>query len=512
MLNLRRAHERGHAQHGWLDSWHTFSFADYQDAAHMGFRNLRVINEDRVQPGRGFGTHPHRDMEIVTYVLEGALEHKDSMGNGSIIRPGEVQRMSAGTGVFHSEYNASKTEGVHFLQIWIMPDRAGHAPGYEQKRFDPATRRGALRLVASPDGADGSVTVHQPTAASTRACSGPGRRRSTRSRRAVTRGSTSLAAPRGTARHSGVGTRSPRARRARRAHRGDRRGRSARLRPRLERQTDHGQHAPVGGLHARRRRGVVDPSEGGAEREHVGDPGEEFSLLRGYTDDTNLRGYGFDFGATWKLDPWRFTFGYAFGSGDDDATTNTREAFQQTGLQRNNDKVGGATSVRYYGELLDPELSNLTVLTLGVGYELARKTTVEVLWHRYAQVAADASLADTNLERSPDGIARGLGDEVDVALDEGGSPGGSSRSSSAVSIPARPSPAATRPGWRPSRRASTLTPSSSSPRVVPGPLERDNGARMNVRSAPRILSVATAFPPHSVDIAATTEGMRRLFP
>jgi redox-sensitive bicupin YhaK (pirin superfamily) len=160
MLNLRRAHERGHAQHGWLDSWHTFSFADYQDAAHMGFRNLRVINEDRVQPGRGFGTHPHRDMEIVTYVLEGALEHKDSMGNGSIIRPGEVQRMSAGTGVFHSEYNASKTEGVHFLQIWMLPGQRGIAPGYEQKRFDPATRRGALRLVASPDGADGSVTVH----------------------------------------------------------------------------------------------------------------------------------------------------------------------------------------------------------------------------------------------------------------------------------------------------------------------------------------------------------------
>jgi redox-sensitive bicupin YhaK (pirin superfamily) len=160
MLNLRRAHERGHAQHGWLDSWHTFSFADYQDAAHMGFRNLRVINEDRVQPGRGFGTHPHRDMEIVTYVLEGALEHKDSMGNGSIIRPGEVQRMSAGTGVFHSEYNASKTEGVHFLQIWMLPGQRGIAPGYEQKRFEPATRRGALRLVASPDGADGSVTVH----------------------------------------------------------------------------------------------------------------------------------------------------------------------------------------------------------------------------------------------------------------------------------------------------------------------------------------------------------------
>ena len=160
MLNLRRAHERGHAQHGWLDSWHTFSFADYQDAAHMGFRNLRVINEDRVQPGRGFGTHPHRDMEIVTYVLEGALEHKDSMGNGSIIRPGEVQRMSAGTGVFHSEYNASKTDGVHFLQIWMLPGQRGIAPGYEQKRFDPATRRGALRLVASPDGADGSVTVH----------------------------------------------------------------------------------------------------------------------------------------------------------------------------------------------------------------------------------------------------------------------------------------------------------------------------------------------------------------
>ena len=161
MIEIRRADERGHANHGWLDSFHSFSFASYHDPAHMGFGALRVINEDRVAPGQGFGTHSHRDMEIISYVLEGGLTHKDSMGNGSTIRPGDVQRMSAGTGVAHSEFNASREQPVHFLQIWIEPNVRGVKPGYEEKRFDEASKRGRLRLIASPDGRDGSVTIHQ---------------------------------------------------------------------------------------------------------------------------------------------------------------------------------------------------------------------------------------------------------------------------------------------------------------------------------------------------------------
>jgi redox-sensitive bicupin YhaK (pirin superfamily) len=161
MQEIRRSEDRGRGNHGWLDSRHSFSFAEYFDPAQVEFGVLRVINEDRVAPGGGFGTHPHRDMEIISYVLAGQLTHRDSMGNGSVIVPGDVQRMSAGTGVFHSEANASATEPVHFLQIWIRPDRLGIAPGYEQKHFTPAEKRGRLRLVLSADGAEGSVRIHQ---------------------------------------------------------------------------------------------------------------------------------------------------------------------------------------------------------------------------------------------------------------------------------------------------------------------------------------------------------------
>src|SRR5512144_552375 len=161
MLTLRKAQERGHASHGWLDSWHSFSFADYYDPAHMGFGPLRVINEDRVQPGMGFGTHGHRDMEIVSYVLEGQLEHRDSLGTGSVITPGDVQRMSAGRGVLHSEYNPSTTDPVHFLQIWIEPAKRGLAPSYEQKRIDDADKQGRLALIAGPEGSGAAVTLHQ---------------------------------------------------------------------------------------------------------------------------------------------------------------------------------------------------------------------------------------------------------------------------------------------------------------------------------------------------------------
>jgi redox-sensitive bicupin YhaK (pirin superfamily) len=160
MMQLHRSSERGHADHGWLKSRHSFSFADYHDPAHMGFGNLRVINEDRIAPGTGFGTHGHRDMEIVSYVLSGELAHRDNMGNGTTILPGDVQRMSAGRGVLHSEYNHAPDDVTHFLQIWLLPNVQGIAPGYEQKHFDDADKRGRLRLVASSDGRDGSVTLH----------------------------------------------------------------------------------------------------------------------------------------------------------------------------------------------------------------------------------------------------------------------------------------------------------------------------------------------------------------
>ena len=161
MIIIRPAQERGHANFDWLDSKHTFSFGSYYDPSQMGFSSLRVINEDKVSPGQGFGTHSHQNMEIISYVLQGALEHKDSIGNGSVIRPGDVQRMSAGTGIAHSEFNASDTETVHFLQIWIQPDRVGIQPSYEQKNFALEEKRGKFRLVASPDGRDDSVTIHQ---------------------------------------------------------------------------------------------------------------------------------------------------------------------------------------------------------------------------------------------------------------------------------------------------------------------------------------------------------------
>ena len=161
MIQVRKANERGHADHGWLNTYHTFSFSTYHDLDHMRFRSLRVMNEDFVAPGQGFGTHPHRDMEIVTYVLEGALEHKDSMGNGEVLRPGEFQRMSAGTGITHSEFNPSSEEPVHLYQIWLFPERKGIEPSYEQKRFPPEERHNRLRLVASREAENGSLLIHQ---------------------------------------------------------------------------------------------------------------------------------------------------------------------------------------------------------------------------------------------------------------------------------------------------------------------------------------------------------------
>lgn len=161
MLQIRKSNDRGHANHGWLNTYHTFSFASYRDPRHMGFRSLRVMNEDWVAPGQGFGTHPHQDMEIVTYVLEGALEHKDSMGNGEVLRPGEFQRMTAGTGITHSEFNPSPTEPVHLYQIWLFPSEKGLEPSYEQRRFPESDRHNKLQLVASPSGEHGSLLIHQ---------------------------------------------------------------------------------------------------------------------------------------------------------------------------------------------------------------------------------------------------------------------------------------------------------------------------------------------------------------
>jgi redox-sensitive bicupin YhaK (pirin superfamily) len=183
MLTIRKAGERGHFDFGWLDTHHTFSFGEYHDPHHMGFRTLRVINEDVVRGGRGFGTHPHRDMEIVTYVLSGALAHQDSMGNGSVIRPNDVQRMSAGTGVTHSEHNASRDEPVHLLQIWLLPAKTGTPPSYEQRAFPTADKRGRLKLVGASDGRDGAVTIHQDVALYASVLD-PGSACSTRSHRA----------------------------------------------------------------------------------------------------------------------------------------------------------------------------------------------------------------------------------------------------------------------------------------------------------------------------------------
>jgi redox-sensitive bicupin YhaK (pirin superfamily) len=161
MFEVRKGTERGHFKHGWLDTYHTFAFGDYHDPRHVSFRALRVMNEDRVQPGQGFGMHPHRDMEIVTYVLSGALQHQDSMGNGEVLRPGEFQRMSAGTGIYHSEFNPSRAEPVHLYQIWLLPRRKGIQPSYEQRAFSENEMRGRLRVVASPDGREGSLTINQ---------------------------------------------------------------------------------------------------------------------------------------------------------------------------------------------------------------------------------------------------------------------------------------------------------------------------------------------------------------